>query len=1025
MFSSARTLFSRLSRILSLTALSMVAAGGFAAEAPEAAQPLSAMDHTAWSTRDGAPGDVTAIAQTPDGFLWLGTSTGLYTFDGVRFSLFSPDATGEAIDQDISGLFTDASGALWIGKRFGGAYKLQDGKLTRFGEREGLPKHTLFGFAQERNGTLWAATATGIYRMDAGRWTRIDRDGDGIGGYVQAIVFDRAGTLWTAGANGVFYRPAGASTFVKHRVAQAPGLVMLDRAGAPWYFHVGGVAALGDDSRVISASALGSQQGNAGILLFDRAGTAWGTADGRIMRYRAPKGWDAPDIAHTLAVERGRPDWVASAPGAMQIFEDREGDIWMATPGGIDRFRENRLTRVDPEKLSTSTPMAGDDDAALWYLTDQDGLAKIRRGVPTHLGLLKGVGDDTSVYSFRRDRDGALWMGGNSRLWRYRDGALTQVALPFDDALVALQAMAIDGGGGLWISAVGKGQFRFAEGRWSRNGGIAGIPADAALTLEADGQGRLWMGFPDDRMAIVDRGHARLLDAADGLKVGNVLSLRLDSDRAWIGGSEGLMAFDGRRLRPVRNADGTSPRAISGIAVTGSGDLWLNSASGLIHATASQVARFLRDPAAPLEDETFNGRDGIDGPPPLLRPLPSAATTRDGRVWVTTSNGMYWIDSAHVRRNPVAPQVVVQAIVAEGVRRSPSSQALSALRASRLEFDYTAPSLALPERVQFSYRLDGLDRDWQAAGTRRQAFYTNVAPGTYTFRVRASNEDGVPSAHDATLTFTIPPAWWQTTWFVAAAALSACLVAWLLHRLRLRQVSKALHIRLDERERIARDLHDTLLQGTLGLVLGFNEIAIGLPPGDPRRQRMEGTLDEADRMLAEARQRVTSLRTHPKSAQALADSLADAAQALSAGHQAVFEMSVSGPPRVIRGDVSEEVFLFAREALANAFRHAHAGRIDLVLVFGSASLDVSIGDDGRGIPPEILQAGRPGRWGLPGLRERAARVGGRLSASSDSTGTRIAMAIPAAKAYAAARRRWREWFAAAFGAASRPDDSWR
>ena len=888
------------------------------------------------------------------------------------------------------------------------AYRLQSGQLTRYAEPEGLPRHTLFGFAQDRTGRIWAATSTGAYRLDHAHWTRVDREADGIGGYLQAIVFDRDGTLWTAGANGVFYLPAGASSFLRHRVKDAPGVVLLDRAGAPWYFGIDGVTALGSDPRAVRASSLGSTHGDARIMLFSRDGAGWGISEGRIVRFRAPRGWDDPGIARSLVVERAKPEWAVSGPGASQLFEDREGDVWMATGNGIDRFRPNRLLRSDAGELTEPTPLAVGSDGALWYQTDHGGVAKIQGSTKSDLHYMEGFGADSSLFCFHRARDGALWMGGNSLLLRYQDGAFAKVALPFNDPLIALQAVTTDATGGVWISAVSKGVWSLVDGRWAKDGGLHGLSSDTALLLETDHQGRLWMGYSDDRIAIVDHGHLQSLGPADGLRVGNVLALHVNGERAWIGGSAASMMFDGHRFWPLRSADGTTLRAISGIAQTADGDLWFNGAAGLTHATASQAAAFLRTPSNAMETETFNGHDGIEGQPSLLRPLGSAASTNDGRVWVTTTNGLYSLDAAHLRRNATAPQVVIQSLIAEGARKLPTSPDLARLAAKKIEFDYTAASLANPERVQFSYRLDGLEPDWQPAGTRRQAFYTNLPPGNYTFKVRAVNEDGVASVRDAALAFTVAPAWWQTRWFVAAAAMLLLLAGWLLHRLRLRQVSTALRIRLEERERIARDLHDTLLQGTLGLVLGFHQLATELADDDPRRGRMEGTLDDADRMLEEARDRVTTLRARSRSPHALVRSLESVASGLARRGATSFSIDVQGPPHQLHGEIAEEVFLFAREALANAFHHAEAATIQLTLAFDASALETTIADNGRGIAPEILAEGRPGRWGIVGMRERAARIGGRFQATSNaSNGTRITLHIPARRAYTDWKPRWK------------------
>jgi len=341
-------------------------------------------------------------------------------------------------------------------------------------------------------------------------------------------------------------------------------------------------------------------------------------------------------------------------------------------------------------------------------------------------------------------------------------------------------------------------------------------------------------------------------------------------------------------------------------------------------------------------------------------------------------------------------------------------------RTRSLSIDYTALSLSIPERVRFRYRLDGVDEDWQDVGTRRQAFYTNLDPGRYRFRVIASNDDGVWNETGAALKFSIEPAFFETAWFRAVCVLLALVALYALHCWRL-QLAKArlrdkLQERLAERERIARELHDTLLQSVSGLILRFDADARRLPPNEPVRQSLQKSLERADEVLLEGRSRVLDLRSSGKPDTALVESLGEAGRALAQHQAARFSLVQEGSPRPLDPLVQEEVSLIAREALLNAFRHAEASVVELRIDHGGKALQLRIQDDGRGIEPQYLNGpGRPGHWGLTGMRERAEKIRAELDIlCKDGGGTQVRLRIPAAVAYrdsepkgASLLRRWR------------------
>jgi signal transduction histidine kinase len=325
-----------------------------------------------------------------------------------------------------------------------------------------------------------------------------------------------------------------------------------------------------------------------------------------------------------------------------------------------------------------------------------------------------------------------------------------------------------------------------------------------------------------------------------------------------------------------------------------------------------------------------------------------------------------------------------------------------------LAIEYGAGSLTVPERVRFRYKLEGSDREWQDVGTRREALYTNLRPGRYTFRVTASNNDGVWNDTGASIDFTIAPAFYQTRWFYALCALACAAVLAALYRMRMHQVASQVRSRLEarlaERERIARELHDTLLQGIQGLIWRFQAATDRIPPGDPARHLMEQSLDRADELLGESRDKVKNLRPAAIDAKDLAEALAAEAEQLALEHPAEFRVSVQGASRELHPIVREEGFLIGREALSNAFRHARAGRVEAEVSYGNTAFHVRIRDDGDGISAAVLDAGRPGHFGLIGMRERAQKLGAQLDVwSKPGAGTEIDLRVPARVAYGRSR----------------------
>jgi signal transduction histidine kinase len=507
----------------------------------------------------------------------------------------------------------------------------------------------------------------------------------------------------------------------------------------------------------------------------------------------------------------------------------------------------------------------------------------------------------------------------------------------------------------------------------------------------------------------------------DAIGVGQIYSV-VNDDGLLIGGYRGLARLRGGGIDRLTSEDHPWLGDTQGLARAPNGDLWIYSRAGLTHITAAALKAAFRSPHAPVARETFDMRDGL--PSPAISVVYGyLRVADDGRIWVSTTEGVGWVDPGHLVRNTLAPPVSVRTVIANG-RRFTNPRTLTLVAGTNnLEIDYAALSFAEPSRVQFRYKLDGVDSDWVNPGQRRQAFYTKLGPGNYTFHVIASNNDSVWNRTGANLAFTIPPTFLQSDTFIALCALAGIALLWLLYALRLRQVSSRfrtlLHERLDERERIARELHDTLLQGFQGLMLHFRSIAERMPSDQPERALMGGALDRAEAVLVEGRDRVRALRSATDHGD-IAESLAETGNKLAQESTTKFRIIVEGKMRSLHPVVRDEAIKIGEEAIFNAFQHARATKIEVGIIYERQALSLKVCDDGAGIDPAILAGGREGHFGLLGMRERAEKINAEIKLETrPAAGTEIELIVPARIAYAVTvtRRFWDFFSSASFNEA--------
>jgi signal transduction histidine kinase/ligand-binding sensor domain-containing protein len=966
---------------------------------------LRQLNHRAFTVADGAPADIVALAQGPDGTLWIGGRTGLVRFDGVSFVPYPGPGDEPLGATNVTSLLAGPDGSLWIGFRPEGVSVLKQGRVTRYGPEDGLPSGAV-QLARDLDGSIWAATRTGLAHFDGHRWRRVSNDPLLATPYDVRV--DRAGTVWVAAVDGLLARPAGEQEFrlIDSGVYSDAGGVLL--AEAP----DGHIYAAADDRLVQPLLTAGAKHQvtpvlvvAGGPLLVDSSGNLWASEGSQrsLVRVRARE--LGLSRHHDALVEKeGLP---LSGARVYALLEDRERNVWVGTNAGLHRFsRANVVRDVTPQCVQyayLAAAIVPGDDGALWLACGDPSDAYLAEARDGEVSRLQTSPFFTAVH---RDPEGTIWFGGPTALGHLEEGRVVTALLPPDVSGRPIQGLTRDADGALWASVTRRGTYRIVDGVWQPNGGLEALPEEWALVQSVDESGTLWFGYPSNRLARIAGKRVELFGATHGLDVGNPLAILARDGEVWVGGELGFARFDGARFVPIRDTADAAFKGVSGIVKTREGDLWLNGAAGITHIAREEVEQVIRDPNHRVRHETFDHLDGVPGTAVQLRPQPSAIETTDGRLWFSTTGGIVSIDPARIARNNLPPAVTIWSLTSGGERRPNLGELIRLpVHTTDLQIEYTAGSLTVPERVRFRYKLEGFDRDWQDVGPRREARYTNVGPGRYTFRVAASNNDGVWNDTGASIEFTIAPAFYQTGWFYALCALAGLAFLVTLYTVRVRQVAAQLRGRLEarlaERERIARELHDTLLQGMQGLIWRFQAATDRIPATEPARQLMEKSLDRADELLAEGRDKVKQLRVTVSDMPDLAKALAAEGEQLAEETSVEFRAIVDGVRRELHPMVREEGFLIGREALGNAFRHARAERIEVEVSYGRAALHVRVRDDGAGIDPVVLAAGeRPGHFGLIGMRERATRIGGEIQVwSKPGAGTEVDLRVPARVAY--------------------------
>jgi signal transduction histidine kinase/ligand-binding sensor domain-containing protein len=971
---------------------------GVPASALAAGPRLEDYNRQAWTVNDGVPAGISSLAQTTDGWLWLGTVGGLYRFDGERFERYQLPGNAPLSRTRVTLVHAERNGDLWIGYTSGGLAVLRkDGRLQDFVDRDSIAMGLVQSIAIDADDSIWVGASNGVYHYIDRAWRPVaDMHGVSLSS-VTSILLDQYRRLWVNNEKGPYLLDRASGKLASAGRAGLYGSVIASPDGAIWMAERERAQLLAGAPTASTAPSLpregwSNQMESRWGGQVDRKGNLWALrCQGRecAVLARPIQGPGAP--APALAAAHPDPHGPLSAQVMSSTLEDREGDIWIAGPEGLQRFRENKLLPAGLPTGSGVYSMARDAEGRVWATERDTG----------QLWRLSGSAEPATMPGFYavlgNDRDGALLLAGKRTIERRYRGEVSQVALPAgpdgqprDLTVVGLQ----DDGKTLWMASLQTGLMGYRDGQWRTRGALK-LPQ--AINLGAvGGAGQLWLSLDDGRLVLWDSGKLQSFDAmrfglATGIFVGDELLLC---------GDRGMGVLRGTQLQPLHAADPEVLLNVSGMIVTPDGDRWFNGGKGVVHVRRDDWRAAVTRPDHLLRYQLLDASEGYRGRATLENRLPSAVRDDDGQLWFRGSGGIVRYDPRLAAPNPVAPSVEIVRLDAGTDSYAANADVHLPGGTQAFNIRYTASGLRQPAGMRFRYRLSGIDQQWQDS-VGRVAHYTNIGPGSYTFAVRAANEDGVAGAGEASLRLDIAPTLTQTVWFQLACATLACLSLYGLYRYRLKAVAtrmaRTLAVKMAERERIARTLHDTILQSVQTIILRLHMLSDELPPDSPAQSQLRGWLERADHTLGRGRDQVHELRSSIDGD--LVGAIRETGSALAELYPHIrFELNVSGTPQPLPLRLCEEASEIGREALRNAFQHSGAAAIEAALNYDGVQVLLAIKDDGQGIAAQVLSDGqRAGRWGMIGMRERAARVGATLaidSAAGTGTTVRLALTLP-------------------------------
>jgi len=972
-----------------LVIFAMMLAG--AARAQDSSRLVDDYIRTDFTVEHGLPDNVVnAIVQTENGLLWVGTESGLASFDGRDFTAIDLKTAGSPSPGAVHALLESSDGGLWVGTDAGvvviprSALDRFDPALLTFYHLGSGPSDEVEALLQARDGVVWAGTDHGLYRQDSGRFAEvipalsIGRIDEALDGHLLLITGQ------------------GFIDWDGHQILRHPGL----------------------------AAGLGVHEDEIFGVFQDPSGTMWYCTNQGVMRRGDPR---PPPL---------QPSNVAKT-AAFRIYRDFQGNLWVASGIGIYRVHGAQLETPAPNLHARSFYVSRDGD--LWIGSNGNGLVHLRRRVVHMFTAADGLPNDITM-AVLPGHDGRLWVGSNCGLSAF-DGERFKFYSEKDGLLNScVWSLAEDAKDNLWIGTYGGGLFRFRDGRFIQYSAEQGLISKIVLQVVVAQDDSLWAATPDGLSHIQD-GHIRNYTVADGLSSNRILSVHQDrGGNLWVATQGGVDRLAGERFLPlppsqpkdgpfsVRFAEDSlgnlytaaSPKGISLITnnrLIGANDdlkllsmvespqhdLWFSGNNGVIRIRRDDLLKAVWDHDGPLDYRVFDRSDGMNSVQCSVG-SPNIAIAAGSKLWVATPKGLAMIDLAQVPRVTRRPKIFVGAITVGQHKELAGQQLLLPAGTHHAEIHLEAIDLASPEKLRLQYRLDGVDAGWLDADASRTAVYTNIPAGTHTFHVRASDSEGVWDRTGIAYSVTQRPYFYQTTWFLLVAVSGLILLLSAAYLIRVRQIVGQTRMRLEERlverERIARELHDTLLQGVLSASMQLDLAEDQLPDDSPTKPLLKRVLQMMRQVIEEGRNALRGLRTHDADSGDLAIAFSRMGREFAIDDKTAFRVIAQSTARPLRPPIRDEVYRIGREAIVNAFVHAKAKSVEVDIEYARRYFRILVRDDGCGIDPHVLDSGREEHWGLAGMRERAEGIGAGFKLRSRiGAGTEVELTIPGVIAF--------------------------
>ena len=977
--------------------------------------------HTAWRYSDHtAPDPMYALGQTSDGFLWF-VSADLYRFDGVRFVQRGVPGGGISFQDptnvfgQILNVYGDHAGGLWV-LGLHGIVRLKDGVVTSHFDLEGIGNGKII---EDSDGSVWVTRGSPKVSDSplchiTERSIKCFGKADGIPiAPLNSILPDGQGGFWLGGQTTLVHWHSGVSeTYpiqaLKSNVGQT-GIAGMARGpdGSFWLgiFAAGPGRGLGRFTNGIFQPFVapgfdGSKLAVSGIV-FDRDENLWVSTNGNGI-YRI----------HGNVVEHyGRADGLSS-DAVVRLYLDREGILWAATTNGIDSFRDPRVASFTSfEGLGNDVPMGvlASRDGTIW-VANRGSLDHISKERVSSIRMENGL-PGNQVTSMLEDRAGNLWVGVDDGLYWFKDGHFRRLPEPNHKPLGLVMGLAEDVDGNVWAECLSNPRklVRIRDFQVQEEFSSPQVPD--GYTLAPDPHGGIWIGTLNGDLALFRHGIVQQFPlGAQRDPISHQIVANADGS-VLAGSAEGLVGLLDGKVQRMTMRNGLRCNVVTSFIQDKEKRWWLFTDCGITELADSELQRWWANPETVLQTRVYDQFDGVSSGRPRFN---SAALSQDGRVWFASGVFLEVVDPSRVLQQALPAETYIESVTVDRKQFVVANNLELAPHPHDLQIDYTSPTFTIPQTVKFRYRLNGYDHDWHEAGTRRQAFYTDLRPGRYSFRVVACNSDGVWDDSPATLDFSVTPAYYQTNWFRALCAIALLALLWAAYQWRLRQLRHEFEVTLDarvgERTRIARELHDTLLQSFHGLLLRFQTVFQLLPERPVEAKEKLGTaIEQAAEAITEGRDAVQGLRDSVFESNDLALAISTLGQELatdSSNPAPAFRVAVEGQSRNLHPILRDETYKIAAEALRNAFRHAQARQVEVEIRYDDEQFRLRVRDDGRGIDPAVLAAqGSEGHYGLPGMRERAKLVGAKLTVWSEvDAGTEVELRIPASIAYTTGRK---------------------